>query len=283
MNLSTSPLLSYIKNSLIALIIIYAIGIFEFTVLLEKPLELELFIVPTFAAIILAVMLTKILLLNKQYLLEKELTRAANRENEILLSEVHHRVKNNLQIITSLLGLQARTIQDKKSKSVFQDSQNRIISMAMVHEMLYQESNLGQINYNNYLSRLIAGLIKSIRGPEHLVNLDLDVPEAHFNIDTSIPLGLIINEVITNSLKYGFNDDAIEVITVRIEKLEHPKFILEIGDNGKGFSDNANFNNATSLGLKLINELTLQLNGQVTKDNTKAGTHYVFHLEEIGN
>ena len=135
--------------------------------------------------------------------INKELS-IRNQEKEILLKEVHHRVKNNMQIITSLLSLQSFNITDKNTKKLFRNSQHRINSMALIHEMLYQSENLSKINYSQYLKQLIDNLISSFKGNKHSISIDLDVPDMYLNIDTAIPLGILINEILTNSLKYAF-------------------------------------------------------------------------------
>ena len=202
-----------------------------------------------------------------------------NTEKEILLKEIHHRVKNNLQIITSLLNLQASSIEDEKVKGLFKHSQYRINSMAMIHEMLYQTKNLGQINYHEYLLKLIPNLITSIKGNKNEIDLKLNAESIYLNVDTSITLGLIINEIITNSLKYGFKDTHKGLLIVHLKKLDDLHFSLEIGDNGKGFSDKINFKNTPSLGLKLIHNLVVQLEGTIEKDQSKKGTNYMIHFQ----
>lgn len=204
-----------------------------------------------------------------------------NKEKDILLKEIHHRVKNNLQVITSLLSLQSYNITDDKTKELFSHSQYRINSMAMIHEMLYQNNDLSKINYAAYLEQLVSRLVSSIKGPENNIQIDMDVPNIYLNIDTAIPLGLLINEIVTNALKYGLPDDRNGVLSIKITALETPNFKLEIGDNGVGFSKDINHRNTSSLGLKLIHQLTRQLNGTITKDNAKKGTNYLLHFQEI--
>lgn len=204
-----------------------------------------------------------------------------NLEKETLLREIHHRVKNNLQIITSLLSLQSSNITHDKSKELFKDGQNRIKSMALLHEMLYQTNDFRRINYGDYVSQLIAELISSIIGTEKEIDIELNIDNIYLNLDTSLPLGLLINEIITNSLKYGFVDQKMGLLTIKIEEIKYPDFLLEIGDNGIGFSDKVNFGNTSSLGLKLIHQLTFQLDGNVERDYSKNGTYYKIRFREI--
>ncbi len=202
-------------------------------------------------------------------------------ERNTLLKEIHHRVKNNLQVITSLLSLQSSFIKDDKIKGLFRYSQYRINSMAIIHEMLYKSKDLSKINYGDYARRLASTLISSMKGTNKKIDLKVEADEIHLNLDTSVPLGLMVNEIITNSLKYGFKNIDEGLITVKFEKLQYPNFLMYIGDNGSGFSDEIDFRNTKSLGLKLIHMLTLQLKGNIEKDNTESGTHYILTFQEI--
>ena len=283
MIVSFSRLIYYIKNVVIALVLVYPIVVFQYSIIINQPLVLKSFVLPTIIATALAVLITKILELNKQYLSEKELTKLANRENELLLRELHHRVKNNLQIVSSVLNLQSSTVQNAQAQALLQESQNKIASMALLHEILYQEDKISVINYTDYLSRLVPNLIYSVRGIKHHIDYNIDVSGVYFNMDTSIPLSLIINEIITNSLKHGFGSNDKGLINITIRKLESPQFLLEIGDDGLGSHENMQVNRSDSLGLELVRGLIAQLNGEFKKDNTfKKGTHYIFHLQEIG-
>jgi PAS domain S-box-containing protein len=219
---------------------------------------------------------------------EAEALLISNEEKDVLLKEIHHRVKNNLQVITSLLSLQSSYLKDDEQKRIFADSQYRINSMAMVHEMLYQSDNLSKLDYRNYLKELSEYLIRSIKGADNNVQLVLDVPKINLGIDTAIPLGLLINEVLTNSLKYGIKKDDSGVISIAIYKIEKQAeglvdnaFVLKIGDNGAGYSDSINFRNSNSLGLRLINNLTRQLEGTMKKDPSKKGTNYIISFKEV--
>lgn len=204
-----------------------------------------------------------------------------NKEKDLLLKEIHHRVKNNLQVITSLLSLQSYNIADPTTKELFSQSQHRINSMAMIHEMLYQSNDFSKINYKNYLEQLLDKLISSFKGNNHNIQVDLDVPKFFLNIDTAVPLGLLINEIITNALKYGLPDDQAGILSVKMKSLDSPNFLLEIGDNGLGYSGDFKSQKHNSLGLRLIQQLTIQLNGTIEKDLNKAGTHYVLQFQEI--
>jgi two-component sensor histidine kinase/putative methionine-R-sulfoxide reductase with GAF domain len=205
-----------------------------------------------------------------------------NQEKEILLKEVHHRVKNNMQIITSLLSLQSLNIDDKETKNLFSNSQHRINSMALVHEMLYQTDNLSKINYSQYLRQLINNLVTLFKGKEHNITTKIDVPNIYFNMDTAIPLGILINEIITNSLKYAFIQNDTGILTLKIKNLKKKhKYSLEIGDNGPGFSVNTDISDQKSLGMQLIYKLAKQIKGEIKKIKRKKGTHYILTFEDV--
>ncbi|WP_339713259.1 sensor histidine kinase [uncultured Kriegella sp.] len=199
---------------------------------------------------------------------------------EILLKEIHHRVKNNLQVITSLLALQSMGIKEQKIKNLFSDLQNRVTSMALSHEMLYQTNDLQRIDYEAYIRKLVNGLINSMKEREHEIDVQVDINNIYLNIDTSIPLGLIINELVTNSLKYAFKEDN-GMIKIAIENLDDKNFRLEIGDNGVGFTNIPKKGKKSSLGLTLVQKLTIQLRGKIEKDNSKKGTNYIINFQEI--
>ncbi len=206
---------------------------------------------------------------------------AKSEEKDTLLKEVHHRVKNNLQTVSSLLSLQSRGIEDPRTKSILKSSQNRVISMAMVHEMLYMREDLSKIQYKTYVRELSEYLVKSVKGANNKVSLNIDIPDIELSIDTAIPLGLLINEAITNSLKYGIKDDHEGEIYISIEKEDEHSYVLHIGDNGAGYSDSLTSKNSGSLGLKLIHNLARQLKGTITRDPSKKGTNYIVKFREI--
>lgn len=202
-------------------------------------------------------------------------------EKETLLKEVHHRVKNNLQTVSSLLSLQARNVREAKIKELLKGTQNRVISMAMVHEMLYMRKDISKIEYKSYVQELSEYLIRSIKGLESKIKLNIDIPNVKLGIDTAIPLGLLINEVVTNSLKYGFKDNQDGEIYIGLKRESDKQYVLRIGDNGVGFSDSISHKNSESLGLKLIYNLTRQLKGTIKKDASKKGTNYIIEFQEI--
>jgi len=201
-------------------------------------------------------------------------------EKEILLKEIHHRVKNNLQIITSLLNLQANSIENSGVKSILLQSKSRIESMCKVHEMLYSSKNFSSIDYHDYLTNLIETLIHNTFLDEKKIELKINVNRVSFNINTAIPLGLLINELVTNSLKYAFNNSEKGEILIEITpKINH--FELIYSDNGCGYSSEINFENTSTLGFQLITSLIEQLNGNIQREIIKRGTSYRLTFESI--
>jgi two-component sensor histidine kinase len=218
---------------------------------------------------------------NKLIQQQKNRLSERNREKETLLKEIHHRVKNNLQIITSLLSLQSLNINNKEIKNLFANSQHRINSMALIHEMLYQTNNLAKINFRDYLSQLIKGLVSSFKGDNNNIEIIAEIPVFFLNIDTAIPLGLLINEIVTNALKYAFDDQRKGILWLSIEKKDSLNYLLKIGDNGPGIPDSVNIKTLNSLGLKLIDRLSTQLKGSIQKDTHKKGTHYSVLFQQV--
>lgn len=229
---------------------------------------------------------TKINRLKNNVLLEikeaNEILVSKNKEQEflinekiMLLKEVHHRVKNNLQAVTSLLNLQGKYTNNSQFENLFKNCQNRIKSMLIIHEMLYNSEDVSKLNYVDYLQKLVSELVLSMKGKEHNIELDIDIPDIELDIDTSIPLGLLVNEIITNSLKYGIVNETPGSIHLKIEKKNDNSYELLIGDNGVGFNEDANFHNSTTLGLKLIKRLIVQLKGTIEKLSSEKGTNYV--------
>ena len=199
-------------------------------------------------------------------------------EKEMLLKEIHHRVKNNLMIISSLLNLQANYLKDQESKEIFKESQNRAKSMALIHQRLYQSTDLKSIGFKEYISTLARDLYQSyVKDPER-VKLLLDVEDVNIDINTAIPLGLILNELITNSMKYGFPEDMEGKVFVDLHQ-KGDTYVLKVGDDGVGIPSDLDFRKTSSLGMQLINGLTSQIDGEVelNRDN---GTEFVIKFKE---
>jgi two-component sensor histidine kinase len=187
---------------------------------------------------------------------------AALREKDVLLGEIHHRVKNNLQIIDSLLDLQSSRIEDESIRSVLRDSQNRIRSMALIHQTLYQSKDFARVDLAGVLESLIPNLVASYGLIPERIELQLDVEEVFLSINQAIPCGLIVNELITNALKHAFPESKGQ-IEVELA-LDKDTVALTIGDNGAGVPAHVEWGKTGTLGLQLVQLLAEQLGGSIT-------------------
>ncbi|MEM9926335.1 MAG: histidine kinase dimerization/phosphoacceptor domain -containing protein [Cyanobacteria bacterium P01_D01_bin.50] len=203
--------------------------------------------------------------------------KASLREKEILLKEIHHRVKNNLQIISSLLRLQSGYIKDKQALEVFLDSQNRVRAMALIHENLYQNNDLAKIEFSDYIRKLKHNLIRCYQ--INKIEIKTNIEKICLNIDTAIPCGLIINELVSNSIKHAFKNSDEGEIYVEFIALQKGKYSLSISDNGMGVSENIDLLKKQSLGLKLVWNLVEQLEGEIVY-HSKFGTLFRISFAE---
>lgn len=192
-------------------------------------------------------------------------------EKETLLKEIHHRVKNNLQTVSSLLDLQAESITEPKSLEAFRSSQSRIKSMALIHERLYKSENLSKIKAGEYIKNLIEYLEGTYHFPSREIEITTELKDLYLNLDVAIPCGLIINELVTNSMKYAFPHNHKGNIKVSLLSDNEENLVLTIKDNGVGMPLNFKTLNPQSLGLELVNLMAKQLNGIMAIDGT-AGT-----------
>lgn len=194
-------------------------------------------------------------------------------EKELMLREIHHRVKNNLQIISSLLSLQAGLNSNHDDLSIlYEASQNRIKSMAAIHEMFYQSENLDKIEFGKYLAKLTDDLIRTFESKNKKVEIDLKTETVFVSLNKAIPLGLIINEIVTNAIKHGADEQGKSFVFVNLECLPNKEFQLTIGDQShKAFTDILN-QEVESLGLMLIKSLTEQIDGGIRQVTTDTGT-----------
>ncbi|MCC6691490.1 MAG: sensor histidine kinase [Bacteroidia bacterium] len=193
-------------------------------------------------------------------------------EKDILLKEIHHRIKNNLQIISSLLRLQADQVQDKRLSVFFSDNVRRIKSMALVHETLYNSENLSKVNFSQYLRSLIDHIREAYHYTQK-IDFVLKAEPHNLKIDVAIACGLIINELITNSIKYAFekrNSGKIELLFTKIKQKKSKNiFKLVVRDNGAGLPANIDIYQSKSLGLQLVTMLTEQLDGSLSVESNK--------------
>ncbi|MBV8887711.1 MAG: hypothetical protein JO235_27465, partial [Chroococcidiopsidaceae cyanobacterium CP_BM_RX_35] len=189
--------------------------------------------------------------------------KASLAEKEVLFKEIHHRVKNNLQIISSLLNLQAEYIHDKRDLELFKVSQKRIETMALIHEKLYQSKDLARIEFSEYIQDLVSSLVCSYEVNSSTIHLEMNTEQVLLGLDTAIPCGLIINELVLNSLKHAFPDGRPGEIHISFHVESNNKIILIISDNGIGFPPGIDFRDTESLGLQLVNSLICQISGHI--------------------
>ena len=193
---------------------------------------------------------------------EEKIT-ASLREKESLLQEVHHRVKNNLQIVSSLLNLQSRDHTDPAIRTAFAESQQRIRSMALIHEMLYQTENPAEIDFGAYLRTLVPALIRSYGAEPVRVSLDITASAIPVRTETAVPLGLIVNELITNSIKHAFPGQRVGCVSIEFRSLKKNTLSLEVRDNGVGLASDFSMENTNTLGLRLVGMMAGQLSAQL--------------------
>jgi PAS domain S-box-containing protein len=203
----------------------------------------------------------------------EERLKASLKEKEVLLKEIHHRVKNNMQIISSLLNLQLRYIRNSETKELLRESQKRIKSMALIHEMLYRSQNLARIDFGKYTRTLSAEIMQSCGLDHNRLKVVTNINNIEFDIKTAIPCGLIIHELISNSLKHGFPNGRKGTIRIDLDRNSKRALTLVVGDDGIGFPKDLDFERTGSLGLSLVMVLTKQLRGSIERLET-AGTAF---------
>ena len=203
----------------------------------------------------------------------EEKIKAALKEKEVMLKEIHHRVKNNMQIISSLLKLQFVRTKSKKLQEMLRTSQSRLHSMALIHERLYQSKDFTRIDFAYYIRSLTVYLFHSYRVDSNLVRLKTDVRDVHLDINRAIPCGLIVNELVSNSLKHAFPGGREGEIFIKFYFNKQGKIILVVRDNGIGFPEDIDFRSTESFGMQVVNDLTEQLRGTIELDR-KGGTTF---------
>lgn len=198
-------------------------------------------------------------------------------EKEILIKEIHHRVKNNLQIISSLLNLQNNYVTDAVTDAVLTECQNRVKAISFVHESLYINNDFNNLKIINYVQGLVSNLRSSFASSISNIDICYDIDESFINLDYAVPLGLIINELVTNSFKYAFTEEKSYEIFLQIYQ-KNQKLVMVYKDNGVGFDKSVDLENLSSLGIQLIQILTEQLEGNLTIENSN-GVKYLFNFE----
>lgn len=205
---------------------------------------------------------------------------ASLKEKEVLLKEIHHRVKNNLYVISNLLDLQSDTVDDEGVQNLFADSQNRIQTMALIHEQLYQSDNLAQINLADYINNLVNNLLSSLDTSFCLIQTVVNAEPIHLDLETAIPCGLLINELVTNSFKYAFPNSLEGEIKIELHSIEDRRYQLIISDNGIGIPERIDWQDSPSLGLRLVNILAEQLEATIELDRSN-GTCFTLSFSEL--
>jgi len=201
---------------------------------------------------------------------------ARNAENELLLKEIHHRVKNNLEVVSSLLALQSNQIDDENTKEAMLEGQNRVQSIGIVHQKLYQGKNLGAIEMKDYFINLSDSILDSF-GANKRVQVECAMNALNVDIDTAVPLGLIVNELLTNTIKYAFPDGRNGKVQIKLEQKANGVLQMQISDNGVGKGGAII---GTGFGGQLISLLTQQLGGTMKEENDH-GTHIFFEFKSV--
>ena len=199
-------------------------------------------------------------------------------ERDVLLKETHHRVKNNMQVIHSLLNLQTHYAENMEAVNVLKESQNRVKSMGMIHEKLYHSTDRSKINFKDYVESLTSDLLTSYKLSEKILPV-IQVGDLELNLETAILCGLIINELVSNSLKYAFTKTEIGEVHISLNLVDN-RYELVISDNGIGFPEDLDFRNADSLGLQLVNNITDQLDGDIELDRS-LGTKFTIKFDNL--
>jgi len=211
----------------------------------------------------------------------KKAERALLEAENLRKKEIHHRIKNNLQVISSLLSLQAEQFHDEKVIEAFEDSQHRVISMSLIHEELYKTEDAESLDFTAYLQKLTQELLKSYNIGDKAIQLKLELENVFLEMDTAIPLGIIINELVSNSLKHAFSEKKSGEIKVKLcrEKNESSGIVLIVSDNGKGLEAEIDFRKTSSLGLQLVTTLVDQIEGKIELEKDP-GTKFIISFRE---
>lgn len=217
---------------------------------------------------------------NIEISLQRDAIEIKEKEKDLLLREVHHRVKNNFQIVSSLLELQTKGIEDEKALEMANEGKNRVKSMALIHQKLYQnEDNL--VNFDEYIQLLVEELTSMFASNQD-ISTSVNSENMKFDVDTAIPLGLIINELITNAYKYAFDESKVNELKISIDKSDNDDYRLIISDNGPGLKDSIDIKKIKTLGLRLVTRLVKQLQGSIIQTNLN-GAYFEIHFKDTNN
>ncbi|MEA1935662.1 MAG: sensor histidine kinase, partial [Thermodesulfobacteriota bacterium] len=191
------------------------------------------------------------------------------KEKEVMLQEIHHRVKNNMQVISSLLNLQAGYVKDEQALELFRECQNRVRTMALIHERLYQSKDLASIDFADYIRSLAGGLLHMYSIDPDIIKLNIHAEDVFLDINKAIPCGLIINELVSNAFKHAFPEgrEGEISITLKEDKADN-RYTLIVSDNGVSFPVDLDFRETETLGMRLVNILTEQLHGTIEIDRS---------------
>ena len=222
---------------------------------------------------------------NMELKLAQEQVLVSLREKETLLREIYHRVKNNLQVISTLLTLQLDFIRDASAIRIFQETRNRIEAMALIHDKLYQSKDLAGIDVSDYIHDLVVNLFLLHGVDSARITYGLDIADVSFDIDTAIPFGMVVNELVSNCLRHAFpegqgNGKPEGMIRIDLDPADRGKFVLSVSDNGVGFPRELDYRNTESLGLKLVMGLVGQLEGAIELDSSQ-GTRFTVMFSEL--
>lgn len=208
-----------------------------------------------------------------------EQIKASLREKEVLLKEIHHRVKNNLQVISSLLSLQAEYLKDESMVKIFRESQNRVKSMALIHEKIYQSQNLAEVDFDEYLRDLATQLFRSYGIGTHGISMNIEADKVVLGVDRAIPCGIIVNELVSNALKHAFPEKTGGRVDISLHTGGQGDIVLTVLDNGVGMPPDFDFETSDSLGLMLVRMLSEQLQGEVKLRAGEPGTEFTITFQ----
>jgi PAS domain S-box-containing protein len=218
----------------------------------------------------------------EEALRQSERLEQALAEKTVLIKEVHHRVKNNLAVIAGLLGMQASRIDDDRARIALAESQKRVLSMALIHERLYGTDRLDRVNFGLYVRQLTNELCAAYAVETGIVRVQIEAMEIDLSVHLAIPCGLILNELVSNALKYGFPDGRSGTVTVRFARLESGELSLRCCDDGVGIAEGFDWEGSKSLGLRIVKILTKQIDGDLILDRSAGGSAFEVRFPERG-